>query len=55
VHGEEGTPPAYLPHMLQLVAWDGRHRHTPAVEVPPHQQVDVRPGQGISPSVDPAG
>jgi hypothetical protein len=55
VHGEEASPPAYLPHALQPVVRDGRHRHSLAIEVPPHRQVDVRPRHGIAPGVEPAG
>jgi hypothetical protein len=55
VHGVEDTPPVYLPHALQPVAQDGRHRHSLAIEVPSRRQVDVRPRHEMAPRVEPAG
>jgi hypothetical protein len=48
VHREKSTPPAYLPPTLWPATWDGRHEHTATVQVPPRQEVHVRPRDGLA-------
>jgi hypothetical protein len=52
VHGEEGTPLAYLLPALWPITQDGRHGHTAAVEVPPRREVHVRPRDGFAVGVE---
>jgi hypothetical protein len=53
VHREEGTPPAYLSHAPWPITRDEWHGHTMAVEVPPHQEVYVRPRDSFTVGVEP--